>query len=416
MRSSSGPGYGPKAGRSAITAGRAREDLIQILLNDAASAASCVHRVTSALGWDFVFDVAEAWNVVPNLRARLLALGLDLKPQVRQALFLRFQRAFAAATLQARRGVQMCLHLEDRGIPAVVFKGLASLAHLYDGSAAGRMIKDVDLLIRPRDLAPALEVLQSAGLQLEDGGSLSDYLAFVRNSPGFGGNEAITIHGADQADLDLHWSFGPRTHPELGADAIVARAERVTLFGEAVRVVAPADGLMLSAHHAMRETFAADQMLRDVLDTALWLPLLERRGDLTAALRQAEICRMDVPVRALAEVVVRRSGRSRIAPPDPRAERLADLFELQVREGSIAKDLTYLADTHAVRQILSGFLGGWKRYRAQMAAFETKMSGQPVPLRERLSLRLGELRHLDGRRWRMLRTLARVRSAYQRYR
>lgn len=392
----------------------AREDLIEILLGDDGTAVECARRRTSASGWPDLLELADVWSVVPNLRARLVSLGLDVPTQVRRNLFIRVQRSCAVATRQARRGVRLCRYLEDRGIPAVVFKGLASIAHLYGGATAERMIKDVDLLIRPRDLAQVLDALQSAGLRPEDGGHLDDYLAFVRHSPGFGGNEAITLRGPGQADLDVHWSFGPDTHPDLQAEALVARAELVTLFGTPIRVVAPADGLMLSAHHSVRETFAADHMLRDVLDTAGWLTLLGQRGHLDEALQRARSCRMDVPVLALAEILVRRSGRERIAPADARAERLADLFDLQVREGPINKDFTYLADTYAVRQVVSGLLSGWTRYRGQMAAFETRLSGQRVALSHRLALRLHQVRHVDLRRWRMLRTLAKARSAYQR--
>ena len=394
--------------------GPEREDLIQLLLGDDGTVAACARRLTGADRWPDVLAVADAWCVIPNLRARLSSLRLSLPEPVRRNLFIRFQRSFAAATLQARRGVRLCRYLEDRGLPVVVFKGLASIAHLHGGVPAGRMIKDVDLLVRPRDLAQVLDALQSAGMHREDGGNLGDYLAFVRHSPGFGGNEAITVRGTDQPELDVHWSFGPHTPPDLQAETIVARAELVTLFGTSIRVVAPADGLMLSAHHSIRETFAADQMLRDVLDTAGWLTLLEQRGHLDEALQRATACHLDVPVLALVEILVRRAGRKRIAPADPRAERLAELFDLQVREGPIEKDFTYLADTYAVRQVVSGILGGWRRYRGQMAAFEAQLLGQRVALSQRLARRLRQLRHIDLRRWRMLRTLAKARSAYQR--
>jgi hypothetical protein len=393
-----------------------REALVTLLLNDGAAATACAARLAQDGGWDAVCELAELWNVVPNLRARLATLRTELPPRARQNLFERFQRSFAAATLEARRGVVMCRYLEDQGIPVVVFKGLASIAHLYRGAPSERMIKDVDLLIRPQDLEPALKALQAAGMQREDGGSLNDYLAFVKNSPGFAGNEAITLRGDGQADLDVHWSFGPQTHPEFQADAIVARSEMVSLFGTSIRVSAPGDGLMLSAHHSIRETFAPDHMLRDVLDTARWLDLLEARGSLGDALRRAELCRMDTPVLALAEILVHRSGRRRVAPPRAAVSHLATLFEAQVSEGPIAKDFTYLADGHAIRQIVTGVLGGWKRYRAQMAAFETQLSGEPLPLRERLALRVQQLRRFNARRWRLLRTLARAKSAYQRHR
>ena len=385
-----------------------------MLLNDEASAVACANRLTRHHGWDAAFEQADLWNVVPNLRTRLRTLNVELSPDTRQSLFARFRRSHLATTLQARRGVVLCRYLEDQGIPVVAFKGLASIACAYQGAASERTIKDVDLLIRPADLEPCLKALQAAGMHLEDGGSLDDYLAFVRHSPGFAGNEAITVRGQGQPDLDVHWSFGPRPHPQFHPDAIVARAEAVTVFDTSIRVAAPADCLMLSAHHAMRETLAADQMLRDVLDAERWIALLEHQGRLTEALQHAELCHLDVPVRVLAEILVQRSGRPRIAPADAAVSRLAGLFELQVMEGPIAKDLTYLVDRHALRQIVSGFLGGWKRHLGQMAAFETQLTGQPVPLRDRLGVRLRQLRQLKAGRWRMLRTLVKARAAYQR--
>ena len=68
-------------------------------LNDEASAVACANRLTRHHGWDAAFELADLWNVVPNLRTRLRTLNVELSPDTRQSLFARFRRSHLALSL-----------------------------------------------------------------------------------------------------------------------------------------------------------------------------------------------------------------------------------------------------------------------------------------------------------------------------
>ena len=58
---------------------------------------------------------------------------------------------------------------------------------------------------------------------------LEDYIAFMRNSPGFAGNEAIELTDAQGASIDLHWCLG-----RVDTEELIAGAEAVPLLGRRV--------------------------------------------------------------------------------------------------------------------------------------------------------------------------------------
>jgi len=392
-----------------------REGLIDLLIGGAEVAAGASTRVGRENAWPAIFDLAAIWSVVPNLRKRLVELRTPLSADLKKRLFFLFQEAYVSSTLQARRGVSVCRKLEEKGFPVVVFKGLASIAHLYQGNPSARTIKDVDILVREKDLNGALGVMEDLGLKPDHGGNFPGYAAFVRNSPGFAGNEALSAGGSGLGELDVHWSLGPRSAAEFRIEAIIERSGWVNLFENQIRVISPRDGLLLSAHHAVRENFAPDGMLRDVLDAFAWLKLLDQRGELEQCLERARRCRIEDPVLALAEILAARQTVVRKAARlSPNAAALAQLFWLQARNGPLGKDLTYLADTHSVRQILRGAFSGWAGYAACMRAFEIKLTGKPVSLPRRLAYLARQLPRYGFRGWRMIRALAKTKAAYQR--
>ena len=397
-----------------------REELIDLLIGGAEVAGNAAARVGDENTWPAIFEIAANWSVLPNLRTRLTELQAPLSSDLKNRLFTLFQETFVSSTLQARRGIAVCRSIEDRGFPAVVFKGLASIAHLHQGKPAARTIKDVDILVREADLERVLGVMEDLGMKPEHGGDLARYVSFVRNSPGFAGNQAITVGGDGMAEVDVHWSIGPRTAAEFRAEAIIERSGWVDLLGSSIRVISPGDGLLLSAHHAIRENFAPDGMLRDVLDTLSWMKLLESRRELSIRLEQARLFRIEDVVLALAEIHAARGARVPLRsslsprPTSPRAAELAGLFWLQARNGPLGKDLMYLADPHSLWQIVRGIFSGWDGYTAQMDAIETRLTGKPVSLRQRLANVARQAPRYGFRARKMIRALARSKAAYQR--
>jgi hypothetical protein len=401
-----------------------REALLRLLLSDLAQAETVADELSRRRQWSQAVVLGAAWGVLPRLRQRLSALRVDLGGPARSDLRKLTAAAVARSTLRARKGVKVLEHLERRGIPAAAFKGLAAIASLYHGPQ-DRMIGDVDILIREEDLEAAISGLAELGFRPDLEGSLANWLAFVRRAPGFAGNEALALSDAEKCEVDLHWRLGTHPSPELETPRVIARAQTVEVLGTPVRVVSPGDGLLLSAHHAIRENLVPEAVIRNLLDIEGWCGLLAGRGELEAALERARACGLGAPLLALTSVLARFDSSSAARPAaallqgtatreDSRAAgRLADLFLFQARQGRVSKDVVYLFHPRALRQIAASLLMGWQRHRRLMKAMETKLRGKPLPLSERLGGLVRSLLHLTPARLRMLRTLVRVKEGYQ---
>jgi len=388
-------------------------ELISLLIGNDTECLASASKIAARRAWTRIFDLGESRSVLPALKSRFSEIGFTLDRAAGSELAARCRRAFAVGASVADRGAKLCAHLERCEIPAVLFKGLSSIAHLYAGPQE-RTVKDADILIREQDLKTAVCALEKLGLRAGHGGNLDAYATAVRSMPGFAGNESLALDAEPFERLDLHWRLGRRPVEEMRVERIMSRAVRRNLLGTEVSVVSAADGLALSAHHAMRNQFTPDAMIRDVLDTRRWLDLLESGGELQSALDHVERCRLGPAVFALALLSGREAGTARLASPQGRE--LARLFELQMREGPVGKDLAHLADWRALRQIAGAVVGNWRQYRAYVSAFEMELEGRPLPVRERMTRVLTGLRRLGGNRlraFRALRTLAKARAACQ---
>jgi hypothetical protein len=98
---------------------------------------------------------------------------------------------------------------EEAGIPAVLVKGIVTSKTLY-ADVSERPISDVDLRVRPRDLARALAAGQAAGWEV------------LRHSIPY----RNVVFRADGMVLDLEASIGPPGLCALPVDDVVDRAVR----------------------------------------------------------------------------------------------------------------------------------------------------------------------------------------------
>ena len=388
-------------------------ELVPLLIGTPEQFSVSTSKIGGGDAWMRTIAQAESWCVLPALSSRIREFNFQLDPAVKSDLAIRCRRAFASSANVAHRGAELCAYLERSGIPAVLFKGLASIIHLYPGPQE-RTVKDADILITEPDLKAAVAALEKLNLRAGHGGDLDAYVQAIRNMPGFAGNESLAVDAPPFEHLDVHWRLGRRPVEEMQVERIMSRAMREKLFGAEVLVVSPADGLVLSAHHALRNRFAPNGMIRDVLDARRWLDLLERRGEWESTMVHVERCRMGPAVFALALIAGRESDVPRLASEEGRE--LVDLFSLQAREGPMGQDLAHLADSLAMRQVVRAVLGNWRRYRRYLSDFEIQAQGEPLPLRERVKRLLSQLRSLGRSRsqaFHGLRILAKVKAAYQ---
>ena len=351
--------------------------------------------ISEAGAWPTVFQICRDWNVIPALAERVAAIDLRLTPAEAKGLGQEAGTLVFRSTLCIRAGCEAIQRLNDDGIPAVGFKGFASIAWLHSQTGArSRMVQDVDLLISDQDLPRALERLEQAGYRREAAAlDLTSYIASLKSSPDSAGNLATSLTNPRGNALDLHWKLG-----RFDTAKLLATARQVNLLGFSVPVVCPAFGLLLSVHHALRNNFVPDRMARDVLDAADWFRLLAQSpAELSVALDYAQSWKLSAPLGAMALIVGESGGSNPCTGMDttsPAARNLATLYARQLRSEPINADLSALGSRRAWHQVVSRAFLGWNRY-LRMGTFWRR-----VPRLARSALSLTPMH------WQELRTLA----------
>lgn len=385
-----------------------RSALLDLLLGSRRKAIAAASAIEISESWPAVVDTCREWRVLPKLNRRLGEFEIRLPPETRARFRKAAAEAFLRTSRRLERGSAALDILTRAGIPCAGFKGIAAAAILY-GGRGDRTVQDVDVLIRERDLRQALAELARNGYAPAISRPLEDYIAFVRNSPGFAGNEAIELTDAQAASIDLHWRMG-----RLDTEMLLSGVETSAMLGKHVPLLRAPFSVTIAAHHALRNDFVPDDMIRDLLDLADWLPWMEERGETAEAAGIAKRNGVWQPVLALAHVSagfsesrVPEAFLAEASPADLRsAADLAELFRTQVQEGSLNSDLVYLFDPRSMRQIAAGAASGWKRYRSYMQTFEQSNGRSPVSLGRRLKQLAIAAWRMPGKRWRLVRALA----------
>jgi len=318
-------------------------------------------------------------------------------------LALRRVKATADSARKLHFGCCALIALCDAGLPAAGFKGIAAIGHLHGGQPV-RGIGDVDVLVPPARAGHALDVLQAAGFRSKVSGlTASEVIAFARASPGSAGNESISLVTADGIEVDLHWRLGA-----FDVDGALAAARHVRVLGHSVPLVRPGLGLLLSVHHALRNDFVPDQVIRDLLDVLGWLRMLSKDPDETAwADREAQRIGLDAAHDACAAILAdlgMPTGHGAPVKGSP-ARALADLFRDQAVR-PMNTDLVYLCSMRPGLMVLRGMLRSGGGYLRAMRAVEQAHGDAQLPIGTRLARLLADACRAPLRRWAQLRALA----------
>jgi len=367
--------------------------------------------ITSLSAWPALFDLCGAWKLLASLEARIAALGISLPAADRAELSRRTQPAFLQTMLCVRAGATALTALELAQIPCAGFKGLAALAYLYPGLRS-RTLQDTDALIHPRHVEAALTVLEAAGFKRSPDLPWDEYVAFLRNSPGTAGNEAVSLRDERGGAVDLHWRLGT-----LEVQRLLDCAAPVQVLNRALPLMSAAHCMLLSVHHALRNDFVPGDIARDVCDFAHWEPLLTRTAQWQPLSADAERWGLSAACAALAQIVAELRGDAAFEPPLPltrsdrtAARQLAALYFHQLLAGPINTDLAYVASTRPLRQIVTGLAGGWNSYREFMRRSEESNGEVSLAVHQRL-WNLGKaLAGLSPGGWVQVRALARAKD------
>jgi hypothetical protein len=363
--------------------------------------------IAAAGGWREVASLADRWNVFPALASRMHGHRDHLPPAAAAALARKTALQFFRTTACLRAGCDALQALSGARIPAVALKGAAVIAHLHRGTR-GRMIRDVDIFIRPQDLHDALRALATVGFtRVIAEGTVEDLASFVANSPGAAGNHAIALSNRQGAQVDLHWRLGG-----FDGEALIDSAREVDVLTTRIPVVSPAYGLLLTVHHALRNDLVPDEIARDILDGGGWLRLLaDDEPGLEQARAVAGATGLSEALGAMAICVRRLGGFAPECLGEGRGARaLADLYFRQLEAGAINTDLAYLGSRKAAGQVLAGAWRGWRGYRRMMRAFETRQGEPSLSLTGRAFRLIRSAARLSPGQWQQLRELSRAKD------
>jgi len=288
--------------------------------------------------------LAADHGVRPALLHCLGELSWETIPDHEKAVLERFRQHHLLKTLTLAGELhRLASSLSDRSIPFVAFKGPTLALALY-GDLAGREYNDVDVIVSPRQVDEAEDVIVSMGYASRQGDrrfrktflAPQQQYAFTRPDDG--------------AAIDLHWDFSgthvpfPLAPAEIWDDPLV-----LSVGGRDVPTLSAPDLALMLAGHGTKEGWT---MLKWVSDFAR---MVEQHRDLDWAILHArarargcgdavllgcavahELLGTAVPQALAARVAgsdrVRRralsvAGRMRRSlPPPPKVEHFADLL------------------------------------------------------------------------------------------
>lgn len=210
--------------------------------------------------WDVVIDHASAHAVVPLTHAALAAHAPDLTPpDVLQTLATRRRSGIGLSLLLTSDLLEATERLEEAGISTMALKG-PGLALLAYGDLGLRQFTDIDVLVRPRDVDAALEVLGAAG--------------FDRIKVQTSGQEAAArwtdyhiplLNRRTGTTLELHWGFAvPNAGYQLHAEWAFAHARSVRVRERGLRVLSWEALLVYLCVHGSKHAWARFAWICDI--------------------------------------------------------------------------------------------------------------------------------------------------------
>lgn len=197
-------------------------------------------------------------DVAPQVHARITGAQREAligKPAVDRLAAFRRKTGIDNLVLLAslERGLDL---LRGAGITPVALKGVDVLHRLY-ARFDERTLDDIDLLVRPRDRDRALSVLEGAGWTGPAGSARVHWLRSSYEMP-------LSSPDAVPVAWEIHWSLGQDVRYRIDADAVVDRAQPMTVAGRDVLRLDDHDAVAHLLLHHVQHYF--DRRLKWVLD------------------------------------------------------------------------------------------------------------------------------------------------------
>jgi hypothetical protein len=328
--------------------------------------------------WEGLRDAALRHGVAALLYKRIVeSASTAVPPEQLEAL-----RALAVAN--ERRSLRMSVQLlrllellSRNGLEAFPVKGPVMAETLY-GDVGLRQFDDLDIAIRPRDLAGARDALLADGFRQTTGVGI-DLDRLLASEP------EITFESPDRGIiLDLHWRLGPRfAHASLPADELIANARKTTFLGRDILALSREDLFVVMCVHAAHhhrwdelELVAALGAWGAAAAPSEWLPLFERaarlgclRRCIIGCLLMRDVTECTLPAEVNARIAsdalavrLARVARERLLAEGPKASANEGLGGILWE--SLALDTPGLMAAHLVARLVTPGMWDWESGRA----------------------------------------------------
>jgi hypothetical protein len=222
--------------------------LVRAAPDDAAACAGTIDKLLDGghrRGWDRFVALASRHGLLGIVNAQMARM-----PQLSDALRQRVLQRMALEELwheHLDRGLRRAISVvTDAGLEACALKGPVLARRLYSPPAV-RYSVDVDLLVRPDDLAPALEAFAAVGYVAASGATAEYLLKYSHH---------VELSRPGEPPVELHFRAYAGFGIELTADVLFAGAQRFDLGdGLSVLVPAPEEEFVYLAAHAAGHSF-----------------------------------------------------------------------------------------------------------------------------------------------------------------
>ena len=261
------------------------------------------HRAEVEGNWKSFLAACDYHQVGPIVFHRFQG-RVAVPSQILEHLHARFYHVSAYNHRLAMHLVQLVAEFEQERIPCLALKGPVVAMAAY-GDLSLRQYEDIDIIVRPEDVATAVEMMIALGFQL--GRGQAERYKHLKL------DHEVTLTAPDNSySVDLHWQLAPPYARLFGPDVreMWLRAEQLQLPHGIVRVLNREDLFLALCQHGTRHRWWQLKWLFDVAE------LLHRPGTMDWA-RIEDILKMHPmarPPASLATLLARELLGIQVAP------------------------------------------------------------------------------------------------------
>jgi Uncharacterised nucleotidyltransferase len=214
----------------------AYKNIFSLFLGEATNAA------VATWNWEKIIEVSSKHLVATSLLSNISKL--TVMPQEVADYFSALHQLNSERNAIMLKGLgEVCDALSQIGIRPVLLKGAACLVSKTYENLADRFMGDIDLIVRPEELAPAHDLLRKLGYFPDK--DAPDWKGQISH------HEEMVMHEETGVGIELHKTLAPPILAKLlSSEEFLNRAISVNFEGACYLVLSPEDRIIHSIVHA----------------------------------------------------------------------------------------------------------------------------------------------------------------------